>query len=67
MKQPCCGRNQSAKRLSQDTKLIGALHGRLQEHVSLYNIDSYTEFMDEKGVGDDLDLRLSNQGGILTV
>jgi hypothetical protein len=40
------------------SRLIGALYGCAKEDVSFYNIDSYTEFMDEKDIDDDLDFRL---------
>lgn len=42
--------------------LIGALYGCPPYDVSFYNLDSYAELMDEKGVGDDLDFRLFESG-----
>jgi hypothetical protein len=44
------------------SKLIGALYGCPQDHVSFYNLDLYAEHMHEKGVGDDLDFRLFKSG-----
>lgn len=42
--------------------LIGALFGCLPNDVSFYNLDSYFELINEKGVDDDLDFRLFESG-----
>ena len=42
--------------------LIGTLYGCSPDDVSFYNLDSYIELIDEKGVGDDLDFRLFESG-----
>ncbi len=42
--------------------LIGTLYGCRPDKVSFYNLDSYTELMDEKGISDDLDFRLFESG-----
>jgi hypothetical protein len=44
------------------SRLIGMLYGCPTDDVSFYNHDSYRELIDEKGVGDDLDLRLFESG-----
>lgn len=52
-------RNTAAHKISG---LIGALYGCSPDDVSFYNLDSYDELIDEKGVGDDLDFRLFESG-----
>ncbi len=42
--------------------LIGTLYGCSPDDVSFYNLDSYNELINEKGVGDDLDFRLFESG-----
>jgi hypothetical protein len=42
--------------------LIGTLYGCSPDDVSFYNLDSYDELINEKGVGDDLDFRLFESG-----
>ena len=42
--------------------LIGELYGCTPEEVSFYNLDSYSELMDEKGIDDDRDFRLFESG-----
>lgn len=44
------------------SRLIGALHGCSPQDVSFYNLDSYSELMDEKGIDDDMDFRLFESG-----
>ncbi|CAN7484638.1 hypothetical protein [Duganella sp. LjRoot269] len=44
------------------SRLIGTLYGCPTDDVSFYNLDSYYELVDEKGVGDDLDFRLFESG-----
>lgn len=42
--------------------LIGALYGCSLEDVSFYNLDSYSELMDENGIDDDMELRIFESG-----
>ncbi|MBV6323739.1 hypothetical protein [Duganella violaceipulchra] len=44
------------------SRLIGALYGCPADDVSFYNLDSYSELIDEKGIGEDLDFRLFESG-----
>lgn len=44
------------------SRLIGTLYGCPIGDVSFYNLDSYSELIDEKGAGDDLDFRLFESG-----
>lgn len=44
------------------SSLIGTLYGCLAHDVSFYNVDSYLELINEKGIGDDLDFRLFESG-----
>lgn len=44
------------------SRLIGTLYDCPADDVSFYNLDSYSELTDEKGVGDDLDFRLFESG-----
>ena len=44
------------------SRLIGMFYGCAADDVSFYNLDSYSELIDEKGVSDDLDFRLFESG-----
>jgi hypothetical protein len=44
------------------SRLVGTLYGCPTDDVSFYNVDSYSEPIDEKGVGEDLDFRLFESG-----
>lgn len=44
------------------SRLIGMLYGCQPDDVSFYNLDSYRELIDEKGVDDDQDFRLFESG-----
>jgi hypothetical protein len=44
------------------SRLIGTLYGCQPDDVSFYNLDSYRELIDEKGVDDDQDFRLFESG-----
>lgn len=44
------------------SRMIGALYGCSPEDVSFYNVDSYFELMNEKGIDDDMDFRLFESG-----
>ncbi len=44
------------------SRLIGTLYSCPTDEVSFYNLDSYSELIDEKGVSDDLDFRLFESG-----
>lgn len=44
------------------SKLVGTLYGCSPDHVAFYNLDSYTELLREKGIGDDVDFRLFETG-----
>lgn len=47
---------------SKISSLIGMLYGCPAHDVSFYNVDSYLELIDEKGIGDDRDFRLFESG-----
>jgi hypothetical protein len=56
---------EAGDRLSASFKislLIGALYGCQPDDVSFYNLDSYLELIEEKGIDDDRDFRLFESG-----